>query len=71
MSRADKISLVQIGGVPWTIFKVWLSPMDIFAQNVPAAAEIALTYSGFYQFFTVMLNNLLCLGFYLMSQGFV
>ena len=42
MSRADKIALVQIGGVPWSLFNIWLSPMDTFAQNIAAAAEMAL-----------------------------
>ena len=67
MSRADKISSVQIGGVPWSLFTIWLSPTDTFAQKVAAVAEMALMYYGVSQCFTVMLNNLLCLGFYLMS----
>ena len=58
---------MQIGGVPWSLFNIWLSPMDTFAQNVAAVAEMALKYYEVLQFFTVMLNNLLCLGFYLMS----
>lgn len=50
MSRADKIALVQIGGVLWSLFNIWLSPMDTFAQNIAAAAEMALMYYGFYKF---------------------
>ena len=50
MSRADKISSVQIGGVPWSLFNIWLSPMDTVAENVAAADEMALMYYGFYNF---------------------
>lgn len=45
--------------------------MDIFTQNVAAAAEMALMSSGFYQFFTVMLNNLLCLVFFFDELSFM